>query len=99
MTQASWTTAPGTDWPQDEIEIVAGDHSVAVVWGPDREANARLFTAAPAMLKSLRALVEPYDGLSEEDMRQYSSTRKEADDILAALAARAAIAAATGEGA
>ena len=35
--------------------------TIATLYGPDREANARLFAAAPEMMEALKSLVS-YDG-------------------------------------
>ena len=67
-TPGPWEAVPGTDWPQDELEIVAaGDpgKTIAVIIGENREANARLDPVDPREAGRLRCLTHCVQGTRE----------------------------------
>ena len=86
-TPGPWEAVDGTDWPGDELEIVAaGDpgKTIAVIIGENRAADARLMASSPALFDALTDLLGAVDaGKSTHVFR---------------INARAAIAAATGDG-
>ena len=63
-TPGPWEAVPGTDWPGDELEIVAAcdpGSVIAVIIGENREANARLMASSPALFDALTDLLGAVD--------------------------------------